>query len=52
MQDHEKAKAVPNLAIFGRPIEEKKIEILCINKLILSRVAYDFHFGPASVEET
>jgi len=44
--------AVPNLAIFGRPIEEKKLEILCINKLILNRVAYDFHFGPASVEET
>ena len=52
MQDHENAKAVPNLAIFGRPIEEKKLEILCINKLILNRVAYDFHFGPASVEET
>lgn len=52
MQDHEKAKSVPNFAIFGRPIEEKKIEILCINKVILNHVAYGFHFGPASVEET
>lgn len=52
MQDYENAKAVPNLGIFGRPILEQKIEIICIDRLILNRVAYDFHFGPASVEET
>lgn len=46
MQDYEQAKSIPNLAIFGRPIEEKKLELRCINKLILNRVEYGVHFGP------
>lgn len=46
-QEHEQAKAIPNLALFGRPIEEGTVSVQSINKLILSRVAYDFHFGPA-----
>lgn len=45
-QKHEEAKAIPNLALFGRPVAEGKLEVSCINKLILTRVAYDFHFGP------
>lgn len=45
-QKHEEAKSIPNLALFGRPVAEGKIEVTCINKLILARVAYDFHFGP------
>lgn len=47
-QEYEQANAVPNLALFGRPIENGSIEINTINKLILSRVVYDFHFGPVS----
>lgn len=47
-QDHEQAKAMPNLAIFGRPIGQGKIAVQCIDKLIMSRVAYDFHFGPVA----
>ena len=46
LQDGERAKIVPNFAIFGRPIENKKVELRCIDKLILRRVTYDFHFGP------
>ncbi len=46
LQDNEQAKAVPNLAIFGRPIEQAKIAIRCINKLILHSVEYGVHFGP------
>ena len=46
VQQYEQAKSVPNLAIFGRPIEERKIELRCINKLILNRVEYAVHFGP------
>ena len=45
-QEYEQANSLPNLAIFGRPIKEGKIVVESINKLILSRVAYDFHFGP------
>lgn len=47
--EREKAKSVPNIAIFGRPVAENKIRVECINKLILSRVEYDFHFGPVGV---
>lgn len=48
LQAQEEGFAVPNLAIFGRPIESGVIRVNCINKLVLNRVAYDFHFGPAS----
>lgn len=48
LQAQEDAFAVPNLAIFGRPIESGVLKVSCINKLVLNRVAYDFHFGPAS----
>jgi hypothetical protein len=47
-QDYEQAKTIPNLAIFGRPIQQGKIAVQCINKLIIDRVAYDFHFGPVA----
>ena len=46
LQESESNKAIPNLAIFGRPIERGDITIECINKLILNRVSYDIHFGP------
>lgn len=45
-QDHEQAKSIPNLALFGRPVSEGKVAVRCMNKLIVSRVAYEFHFGP------
>jgi hypothetical protein len=47
-QKYEQAKTIPNLAIFGRPIQQGNLVVECINKLILSRVAYDFHFGPVA----
>jgi hypothetical protein len=48
-QQYEEAKAIPSLAIFGRPIESGSVEVQCINRLILSRVGYEFHFGPVKV---
>lgn len=45
-RDHEQAKTVPNIAIFGRPIKQSKVKIRCINKLVLHRVKYGIHFGP------
>jgi hypothetical protein len=45
-QPYEQATAVPNLAIFGRPIKNGLVQPKCINKLILRRVGYEFHFGP------
>lgn len=49
LQRYEQAKAVPNLAIFGRPIEAKKVEVCCINRLILHQVEYRVHFGPVGI---
>jgi hypothetical protein len=36
-----------NVGIFGRPVKEGRIEVSCINRLMLHKVWYDFHFGPA-----
>ncbi|HWK45141.1 MAG TPA: RES family NAD+ phosphorylase [Stellaceae bacterium] len=42
----EKLKIIPNLALFGRPLEQGHVSVQCINKLILRKVEYDVHFGP------
>lgn len=44
----EEAKGVQNLALFGRPIAEHIVRVTSINRLVLKRVHYEFHFGPAS----
>jgi len=46
--EYERSKIIPNLAVFGRPIEEGKVTLRCINRLILNRVEYGAHFGPVS----
>jgi hypothetical protein len=51
LQQHEQSKSVPNIAVFGRPIQEGKVKVHCINRLILNQVGYDFHFGPAGIRE-
>lgn len=40
-------KSVPNIALFGRPIEHGMVRVACINRLVLRRVSYEFEFGPA-----
>lgn len=45
-QEHEQKKSVSNLALFGRPIADGKVSVSCIDRLILSSVSYEFHFGP------
>lgn len=37
---------VPNIAIFGKPIEEGKVKVNCINRVVLNKVTYDFQYGP------
>jgi hypothetical protein len=44
--DRERSKIIGNLALFGRPIEQSRVRVLCINKLILNRVVYGINFGP------
>lgn len=45
----EKLSTIRNLALFGSPIKEKKIEVKNINKLGLNRVIYDYQFGPTDI---
>lgn len=47
LREAAKAQAIPNLMLFGRPLHEQKIKIVCINKLVINKVAYDYSFGPA-----
>lgn len=48
--DYERTQAVSNLALFGRPLERDVVRIRAINRVILRRVDYSVHFGPASVQ--
>ena len=47
-KNHAKSQITPNIALFGRPIEEKIIEVKCVNRLVLNKVKYDVLFGPAT----
>jgi hypothetical protein len=40
------ANTIRNLALFGRPIESGLVSVDCINRLILTQVGYQGHFGP------
>ncbi|WP_205684926.1 RES family NAD+ phosphorylase [Poseidonibacter lekithochrous] len=46
LKNHAKSQVIPNIALFGRPIKEKKVIVSNINKLILNKINYDFGFGP------
>ena len=45
----EAAKMIPNLAIFGRPIQEGTLTVTCINRVVLRKAVYSVHFGPAGL---
>ena len=49
LAEREKSKIISNLALFGRPVEQGKVEIRSINRLVLRRVQYDAHFGPVGL---
>ena len=46
LKDYAKSQIIGNLALFGYPVKDQKIEVKCINKVCLKRVNYDIHFGP------
>ena len=45
----EAAKMIPNLAIFGHPIQVGMLTVSCINRVILRQASYSIHFGPAGL---
>jgi hypothetical protein len=46
----EKSSTIQNIALFGRPVEEKKVEVVNINRLGLNRIIYEYQFGPAEIK--
>jgi hypothetical protein len=52
LADYEKSKIIENLALFGRPIEQGHVKVKCIDKVIINRVDYGFHFGPVYQRNT
>ena len=47
LKNYAQSQSIPNIALFGRPVKEKKVSVECINKVIINRVSYDTTFGPA-----
>ena len=45
-REFEEAKMSANFAIFGRPIQDRLIDVCYINRVVLSSVFYSVHFGP------
>ena len=41
-----------NIGIFGKPIQDKRLLITCINRMHLQEVDYTFYFGPADPSQT
>jgi RES domain len=48
-RNYERAKIIPNLALFGRPLEEGKVEVRCIDRIVLRQVEYVVHYGPVGI---
>jgi hypothetical protein len=46
LRDYARSQVIPNLALFGRPVELGTVCVECINRVVLSRVGYDVRFGP------
>ena len=44
---YQQSSGVPNMALFGYPIADGVVKVDTINRLVISRVAYEFHHGPA-----
>ncbi len=46
----ERSSTIQNIALFGRPIRDKTVAVININKLGLNRVIYDYQFGPSEIK--
>lgn len=49
LYDRERAKITSNLALFGHPLKQGDVGVHSINRLVLRRVQYEFHFGPGGL---
>ena len=46
LADHVRSQNIPNLALFGRPIELGLTKVRSVDRLVLKQVEYSFLFGP------
>ncbi|MGC8603523.1 MAG: RES family NAD+ phosphorylase [Desulfomonilaceae bacterium] len=46
--EYAEAFTIQNFALFGRPIEDSLVRVVCINRLILTQIGYLGHFGPVA----
>ncbi|MDX8572912.1 RES family NAD+ phosphorylase [Elizabethkingia sp. HX QKY] len=44
-KQYSKKQIAPNIAIFGRPIKEKRLKVECINYIQISKIEYNLNFG-------
>ena len=44
-EEYGRAFTIPNFALFGRPLENLSVRVHCINRLILTQIGYQGHFG-------
>jgi hypothetical protein len=49
-EEYERAKIIPNLGLFGRPVREGAVTTRGINRMVLDRVEYGIRFGPVGFE--
>lgn len=47
-EKYAQAFTIANFALFGRPLENLSIRVECINRLILTQIGYQGHFGPVT----
>lgn len=49
LHNRERAKITSNLALFGHPLKQDDVEVHSINRVVLRKVQYEFHFGPCGL---
>lgn len=45
-REYERSKVVPNIALFGRPICDGKVDVVGINRMVISQARYAITLGP------
>lgn len=45
-KEYERSKIIPNIALFGRPIAERKVDVLGINRVEITAARYGISLGP------
>jgi hypothetical protein len=45
-----KTDKIPNIALFGHPVADQAVEIVCINRLLLETARYTVRLGPCLLD--